>query len=266
MKTGIRTALLLALTICHQLHAQTQNTEGVSTVETKAQSSSAQSSYRGQVSEVTSGNALTVVVENKKLSIRLTGVRVNEKGQFYSKEARENLVRMVSNKTIEVVAVEQPSQGKPESPILGKVLLEGRDVGLEQIRGGFAVASKEDAKYQTEEDQQLYEKAARAATDQKTGMWSDKYRCKGDAARHRSIVSPAPQTEDTQKGKVTGSVQVQVTIDESGKVVSAKALCGHPLLREASVNAAYGARFTQTFVSGLPVRVTGIITYNFVAE
>lgn len=265
MKTGIRTAVLLALTICHQLHAQAQNTEGIPT-QTEAKSLSAQASYRGQVSEVTSGNTLTLMLENKKLSIRLLGVMAAAKGQFFSKEARENLVRTLSNKTIEVVAADQSAQGKLESPILGKVLLEGRDVGLEQIRGGFAVLSKEDAKYQTEEDQQLYEKAARAAKDQRTGMWSDKYRCKGDAARQRNSVSPAPQTEDTQKGKVTGSVQVQVTIDESGKVISAKALCGHPLLREASVNAAYGARFTQTFVSGVPVRVTGIITYNFVAE
>lgn len=265
MKTGLRTALLLALAICHQTNAQAQNTEGIPT-KTDAGSVSSQVSYRGQVIDVTSGDTLIVVAENKKLSIRLLGVRAMAKGQFFSKEARENLVRTLSNKTIQVVVVEQSSQGKLESPIAGKVLLEGQDVGLEQIRGGFATVSKEDAKYQTEEDRQVYEKAARAAEDQKTGMWSDKYRCKGDAARQKSNLSPAPQTADAEKVKVTGSVNVEVLIDESGKVIEAKALCGHPLLREASEKAAYGARFTRSFVSGAPVRVRGIITYNFVAE
>lgn len=63
-----------------------------------------------------------------------------------------------------------------------------------------------------------------------------------------------------------GTVTVQVTIDESGKVISAKAVGGHPLLQQAAVQAAYGARFTPTQLSGQPVKVTGVITYNFVAQ
>jgi protein TonB len=64
----------------------------------------------------------------------------------------------------------------------------------------------------------------------------------------------------------SGTVTVQVTIDESGKVISAHAVGGHPLLQQAAVQAAYGARFTPTQLSGQPVKVTGVITYNFVAQ
>lgn len=60
-----------------------------------------------------------------------------------------------------------------------------------------------------------------------------------------------------------GSVNVQVLIDESGKVVAAKAMNGHPLLRNAAEDAARKARFTPTLLSNVPVKVTGTIVYNF---
>ena len=60
-----------------------------------------------------------------------------------------------------------------------------------------------------------------------------------------------------------GKVDVQVTIDESGKVISAKAISGNMLLRESAEKAAWGARFTPTLLSKVPVKVTGVIVYNF---
>ena len=62
----------------------------------------------------------------------------------------------------------------------------------------------------------------------------------------------------------SGAVSVQVLIDESGRVVSASAVSGHPLLRQAAVSAAQQARFSPTVLSGQAVKVSGIITYNFV--
>ena len=64
--------------------------------------------------------------------------------------------------------------------------------------------------------------------------------------------------------RASGSVNVQVTISESGSVISASAVSGHPLLRAAAEGAARGARFSPTLLSGQPVKVTGVITYNFV--
>jgi protein TonB len=64
--------------------------------------------------------------------------------------------------------------------------------------------------------------------------------------------------------QASGSVSVQVLIDEGGRVVSASAVSGHPLLRAAAVAAARGARFSPTLLSGQPVKVSGVITYNFV--
>jgi protein TonB len=62
---------------------------------------------------------------------------------------------------------------------------------------------------------------------------------------------------------VTGSVMVEITIDENGRVVSASALSGHPLLKDAAVQAARGWKFAPTMLSGVPVKVIGTITFNF---
>ncbi len=63
-----------------------------------------------------------------------------------------------------------------------------------------------------------------------------------------------------------GAVNVQVTIDEQGNVVSASAVSGHPLLRTAAVEAAKNSKFAPTLLQGNAVKVTGIIVYNFVAQ
>jgi periplasmic protein TonB len=64
--------------------------------------------------------------------------------------------------------------------------------------------------------------------------------------------------------RASGQVTVQVLISESGSVISANAVGGHPLLRAAAEGAARGARFSPTLLSGQPVKVSGVITYNFV--
>ena len=64
----------------------------------------------------------------------------------------------------------------------------------------------------------------------------------------------------------SGAVNVQVTVDESGSVISANAVSGHPLLRQSAVSAARQAKFSPTKISGQPVKVTGVIIYNFVMQ
>jgi len=66
--------------------------------------------------------------------------------------------------------------------------------------------------------------------------------------------------------RASGTVTVQVTVDETGSVVSAAAVSGHPLLHAAAVAAAKQAKFTPTLLSGKPVRVSGVLTYDFVLE
>lgn len=89
----------------------------------------------------------------------------------------------------------------------------------------------------------------------------------GGVLNGKAIELPKPvYPAIARQAHASGTVVVQVTIDEKGNVISADALSGHPLLRAACIEAARGARFSPTKLMGQPVKVTGVITYNFIAE
>src|SRR6476620_5712279 len=89
----------------------------------------------------------------------------------------------------------------------------------------------------------------------------------GGVLNGKAISLPKPSYPPIAKAAhASGTVTVQVTIDENGNVISAHAVSGHPLLQAVAVAAAREARFSPTKLSGQPVKVTGVITYNFVAQ
>jgi protein TonB len=86
----------------------------------------------------------------------------------------------------------------------------------------------------------------------------------GGVLNGAAISLPKPVYPDAAKNvRASGMVTVEVIIDVNGKVVSARATAGHPLLQQAAVQAAYQARFSPTTLSGQPVKVSGSINYNF---
>ena len=80
----------------------------------------------------------------------------------------------------------------------------------------------------------------------------------------RLVIPPYPAI--ARSAHASGAVQVQVLIDEDGNVISAHAVSGHPLLQAAASAAARSSKFTPTKLSGQPVKVNGVIIYNFVAQ
>jgi TonB family protein len=71
---------------------------------------------------------------------------------------------------------------------------------------------------------------------------------------------------EAKKARAQGTVQVEVTVSESGKVIEAKAVSGHELLRDASVQAAKQWEFKPAEVSGAPVKMQGILTFSFTLQ
>jgi protein TonB len=65
---------------------------------------------------------------------------------------------------------------------------------------------------------------------------------------------------------IQGTVNVQVVISETGKVISAKAVSGNAALTAVAQQAALQARFSPTILGEQPVKVSGIITYNFLLQ
>lgn len=80
-----------------------------------------------------------------------------------------------------------------------------------------------------------------------------------------NLVKP-PYPPAARAVRASGTVNVQVTIDESGNVISASAVSGHPLLKQAAESAARSSKFSPTTLSGQKVKVTGVIVYNFAAQ
>lgn len=81
------------------------------------------------------------------------------------------------------------------------------------------------------------------------------------------IEAPHPvYPEEARQQKIEGTVTVAITIGEDGNVIFAKAKSGPEVLYGASQEAAYKARFKPTTKDGKPVKVAGIMSYNFVLD
>lgn len=79
-----------------------------------------------------------------------------------------------------------------------------------------------------------------------------------------AVYKPQPAyPAEAKAARAQGKVSVRVVVDEEGKVIKAEAVSGHPLLRDAAVTAARNTRFSPPRVQGQPVKLDGVITYDF---
>jgi TonB family protein len=86
----------------------------------------------------------------------------------------------------------------------------------------------------------------------------------GGVLNGKALSLPAPTYPDiARRMRQAGKVEVEVIVDENGKVISARAIAGPSVLRDVAVEAAQRARFTPTKLSGQPVKISGRIDYNF---
>jgi len=213
----------------------------------------------GNVISVEDGNTLLMSTEKNKIRVRLIGVDVPV--GYLSKESRENLARLVRGKQVSVVSPKSELQEGKKQLMVGKVLLGDLDTGLEQIRSGFAWQSEQFEKDQPQNEIDRYSEAEKDAVSAKRGIWNGGFNTCKIPAVSGSVRSSRPEASKTGRQKLSGTVIVEVTINEDGRVVSARALCGHPLLQNAAVRAALHAKFSSS-----PSKVTGTINYNFMLE
>jgi TonB family protein len=92
---------------------------------------------------------------------------------------------------------------------------------------------------------------------------------KGGVLNGHLVYNPSPAyPPEARQARAQGTVIVRVLVDEMGKVINAEAIGDNfnSALRRAAEHAAWRARFTPTLLAGVPVKVTGTITYNFVLQ
>ncbi|HZG54432.1 MAG TPA: energy transducer TonB [Pyrinomonadaceae bacterium] len=78
----------------------------------------------------------------------------------------------------------------------------------------------------------------------------------------KAVSKPNPVWPKEARG-IKGTVSVQILADEDGKIIKAEAVSGPEQLQQAAVEAAYKARLSPTRLSGQPVKVSGVLVYNF---
>ena len=124
----------------------------------------------GKVVKIADGDTLTLLDRSKQQhKVRLIGIDAPERKQPFGTVSRQNLAHLVFGKT---VAVEWHKQDRYQR-VLGKVLLDGQDINLKQIKAGLAWHYKRYDKDQGLADQRLYAEAQKAASLNGIGLWRD---------------------------------------------------------------------------------------------
>ena len=124
----------------------------------------------GRVVGVSDGDTITVLDDNfTQYKVRLAGIDAPEKRQAFGNVSKKSLSNLVFDTLVTVDWHKQDRYGR----IVGKVILNGQDVNLEQINRGMAWFYK---KYQNElvlDDRLTYLHAQKSAANSKAGLWLD---------------------------------------------------------------------------------------------
>lgn len=124
----------------------------------------------GKVVKVVDGDTIYALDDTQtRHKIRLAGIDAPERNQPYGLASRKHLGSLVAGKTVTIEYTKHDRYGR----IVAKVLIDGVDVCLEQIKAGFAWHYK---KYQNEQepgDQALYAHAEDRARAERIGLWRD---------------------------------------------------------------------------------------------
>lgn len=215
----------------------------------------------GKVVSIESGNLLTIRDNKNKYLVKIAGIKAPK--YLFRKESLESLSKLVKDKNITLNVLSKEKNEENKEIIIAEAMSEGKDIALEQISRGMVWSLSE----LKEDRKSLYKEAEKSAPKNKLGLWGVKFLpCK--------ILNQESSKETPQERKgnrpetagMSGSVDVEVVISEKGDVISAKPLCGHPVLQTASAEAALQSKFSPTILSGVPVKVTGTTVYNFMPK
>ena len=123
----------------------------------------------GLVVGVSDGDTITVLVDKTPYKIRLAGIDAPESRQAFGQASKQHLSALVFKKSVTVLWDKKDRYGRP----LGKVMVDGTDVCLEQIKAGVAWHYKRYASEQPAQDRADYAAAEDKAKGERIGLWSD---------------------------------------------------------------------------------------------
>lgn len=124
----------------------------------------------GKVVRVADGDTITVLdKENKQHRIRFQGIDAPESKQAFGQKSKQGLSDLVFGKQVTVIYSKMDKYRR----VVGKVMLDGKDVNIEQIKAGLAWHYKKYEEEQPPEDRVSYAKAELEARAAKRGLWQE---------------------------------------------------------------------------------------------
>ena len=124
----------------------------------------------GKVISVHDGDTITVLDrDNKKTHIRLQGIDAPEIKQAFGPESQQYLSRIVLGKQVTIVWTKLDKYRRT----VGTIMLDGRDINIEQVKAGMAWHFKKYEDEQKPEDRRTYAAAEQQARAAKLGLWKD---------------------------------------------------------------------------------------------
>jgi endonuclease YncB( thermonuclease family) len=125
---------------------------------------------QGRVVGVADGDTVTVLdSSNMQWKIRLMGIDAPEKKQAFGNKSKDHLSGLIFNKNVTVEYSKKDKYGRT----VGKILVDGVDANLEQVKAGMAWHYKQYQKEQTMDDRISYADAEDVARSGKFGLWID---------------------------------------------------------------------------------------------
>lgn len=124
----------------------------------------------GEVTGVTDGDTITLLNSQKQQhKIRLGGIDAPEKAQPFGRRSMQSLSELVFGRTVSVEVNKRDRYGR----LVGRVLVDGLDANLEQVRRGLAWHYKTYQEEQPLLDRLLYIRTEREAQEGRRGLWED---------------------------------------------------------------------------------------------
>jgi endonuclease YncB( thermonuclease family) len=126
--------------------------------------------FPGRVVAIADGDTITILDSaNTQHRIRLEGIDAPESHQAFGEQSRLSLSEMIFGKDVSVSYQKTDQYGR----LVGKILLDGKDINLEQVKAGMAWHYKFYEDEQTPEDRELYARAEAEAQAARRGLWQD---------------------------------------------------------------------------------------------
>lgn len=124
----------------------------------------------GRIVGVADGDTVTVLdAENMQHKIRMMGIDAPEKKQAFGNKSKASLTALVFNKPVVVEYNKKDKYGRT----VGKIIVDGIDANLEQVKSGMAWHYKKYQKEQSMDDRSLYALTEEQARADKRGLWGD---------------------------------------------------------------------------------------------